>query len=91
VKRRIDERDASRSMHQLKLPLDMNMILFQTSKALTEKLGSWCVAGDESTDEMRNLFPRVHTLLLQCTSRYSERNLYAVLFRLIPSLVLIYY
>ena len=63
MKRRTDERDASRSMHQLNLQLDMNMILFQTSKTLTEKLGSWWVAGD-STDEMRNLFPRVHNLLL---------------------------
>jgi len=68
----------------------MNMILFQTSKTLTEKLGSCCVAG-EGTDEVRNLFPRVHTLFLQYFSHYSERNLYAVLFRLIPSLVLIYY
>ena len=89
VKRRTDERDASRSMHQLNLLLDINMIFFQTSKTLTEKLESWCVAG-ESTDEMRSLFPRVHTLLLQYSSHYSERNFYIVLFRLIPSLVLIY-
>jgi len=74
VKRRSDERDASRSTHHPNLLLDINMILFHTSKALTEKLGSWCVAG-ESTDEMRNLFPRVHTLLLQVFSHYNERNL----------------
>jgi len=82
VKRKINEHDASRFVHQLNLLLDMNMILFQTSKALTEKLESRCVAG-ERTDEMRNLFPRVRTLLLQYSSHYSERNLYTVLFRLI--------
>ena len=38
MKGKTDERDVSRSMQQLNILLDMNMILFHTSETLTENV-----------------------------------------------------